>query len=351
MRQRGYSRAGPTRVSGWAVAVLLEETARAGGDVPALLGRAGIQGTLDLLKQQGATVQRSNLALLVRECIQVLEARASEGSGHAPMLQQEFELLCYCLITCKSLKQVIDRAALFCQMLEGKAGQLALTTLGSSATFSMRTIRGRRDSSTLISDLLGLSSYHRLFSWMIGEHVPIDTLRLISDEYVEAGVVLELFHYPVMFNGDYNGFTFPAEYLNKPVIRSADALSQLLQLFPFDLVSNDLTLSSLVDTVHAIIKARLLRQDPIPTSQQFAGLFNVSNATFRRRMDDEGTSISKVKEAARNDLARELLQAGHLSVGEIAERLGFSSTQTFNRAFKSWSGSTPLEFQRDAQHS
>jgi AraC-like DNA-binding protein len=43
----------------------------------------------------------------------------------------------------------------------------------------------------------------------------------------------------------------------------------------------------------------------------------------------------------RRDLALQLLADGHLSVADIATRLGFEDASTFYRAFRKWTGSAP----------
>lgn len=347
-RHQSFSQPRVSRVSARAIVALLDEARHAGGHVDALLRSAGITATYaDMKAGKVASVARSNLTLLVRECIRLLEAHACEGSGHPPMVEDEFELLCHCLISAKTLEEAIQRASRFCAMLNGKAGELTLSYEGSSARFSMNTIRGRQDGSVLISDLLGLSSYYRLFSWLVGESLSIAALELRSSELIANDLILELFHYPVRYGQSANAFVFPSVCLSKPVVRSPDELTQLLQLFPFDLVSADLTLASLYDTVYAIIKSRLLRQQAIPTTVQLAALFNISDATFRRRLDEEGASASRIKETCRMDLARELLGEARLSLDEIADRLGFSSANTFRRAFSNWTGQTPAAY-RDA---
>ena len=338
------------RVSGTAVASLLEAAQQAGGNADTLLNQAQIRCTLrDLQSGRIKYLPRSNLSLLVQECIQLFELHANEASGHAPMVKDEFELLCFCLITCRNLDEAIHRAARFCLMLEGKAGELTLTYQGSTARFTMQTFRGRAGASSLISDLLGLSSYHRLFSWLIGQTIEVDRLELAAPDYLPADAIHELFHYPVSFAAEANQFRFPSHFLKQPLVRSSEELRELLKRFPFDLVSNDLSFSGLHETVYAIIKASMLKQEPIPTVDQLASLFNVSSATLRRRLDEAGTSISKAKEACRADWSRELLTSSSLSIEDIADKLQFSSAATFRRAFKQWTGHAPKAYRDSAK--
>ncbi|WP_348767129.1 AraC family transcriptional regulator, partial [uncultured Salinisphaera sp.] len=59
------------------------------------------------------------------------------------------------------------------------------------------------------------------------------------------------------------------------------------------------------------------------------------NTTFRRSLDE-----------ARHTLAlRHMADAG-LCIGDISHRLGFSEQSAFQRAFKRWTGITPLAWRR-----
>jgi len=348
-KQKGIAKPRLTRVSGYAVAALLKATAASGGDITTLLKAAQIgYSEGDFGSGKVSHISRAKLSVLVRDCIQILEQHATESSGHAPMVKDEFELLCFCLITCRDLDEAIHRAARFCKMLEGKGGELTLTYHGSTARFTMTTFRGRQGASSMLSDLLGLSSYHRLFSWLIGQTIEVDRLELAAPDYLPADAILELFHYPVEFGAEQNQFSFPSHFLKQPLVRSAVELRALLTRFPFDLVSSDLSFSGLHETIYAIIKASMLKQEPIPTVDQLASLFNVSSATLRRRLDEAGTSISKAKEACRADWARELLTSSSLSIEDVADKLRFSSAATFRRAFKQWTGHAPSAYRDSA---
>lgn len=49
----------------------------------------------------------------------------------------------------------------------------------------------------------------------------------------------------------------------------------------------------------------------------------------------------------RRDAAVEYLGRHDLSLMDIAERLGFSESSTFHRAFKKWTGVSPGEYRRN----
>ena len=73
-------------------------------------------------------------------------------------------------------------------------------------------------------------------------------------------------------------------------------------------------------------------------------LIHVSARTLKRRLHDEGTTFSALLAEFRSRKAVEMINDKHLSLTEIAERLGFSDLSSFSQAFKRWHGVAPSRF-------
>jgi AraC-like DNA-binding protein len=76
----------------------------------------------------------------------------------------------------------------------------------------------------------------------------------------------------------------------------------------------------------------------------------LTGRSLQRRLKDEGTSFQEVREQVRRDLAQRYLDDG-LAIAEISFLLGFSEPSAFFRAFKRWTGETPLAHRRAVPHS
>ncbi|MDY6830500.1 MAG: helix-turn-helix transcriptional regulator [Thermodesulfobacteriota bacterium] len=95
------------------------------------------------------------------------------------------------------------------------------------------------------------------------------------------------------------------------------------------------------------LKHALLSYDNgLPGMAEMARRFNMSPQTLGRRLAAEGTDYKTVSRQVREKRACDLLKTSDLSIEEIAARLGYSDTANFYRAFKSWTGKTPLGFRR-----
>lgn len=84
---------------------------------------------------------------------------------------------------------------------------------------------------------------------------------------------------------------------------------------------------------------RHLRQSP--SLEQAAAAFNMSSATFKRKLKNHHTSFQKIQDQARLATCLYLLHHKHWSNQQVADYLKFSDTHNFRKAFKRWCGTTP----------
>jgi len=93
-----------------------------------------------------------------------------------------------------------------------------------------------------------------------------------------------------------------------------------------------------------VVKRRVL--DDLPERQPVvAGVarkLHMSARSLQRRLQSEGTSFAEVLSELRRDRALCYLQDRRISIGEVAFLLGFLDVTAFHRAFKRWTGTTPV---------
>jgi AraC-like DNA-binding protein len=96
----------------------------------------------------------------------------------------------------------------------------------------------------------------------------------------------------------------------------------------------------------AAVRALLVRQMPTGATSavEIARTLGMSERTLRRRLDGEGASHRQLLEEARRAGAVGLLGRHGLSIDEVAFRLGYAQSSSFQRAFKHWTGMPPATF-------
>lgn len=103
---------------------------------------------------------------------------------------------------------------------------------------------------------------------------------------------------------------------------------------------------SLSDQVRSLLRAMLA--DGSPRKEFVAEQMGMNVRTLHRKLTDENQSYQQILDDLRSELARKYLQQAHLSVEDIARKLGFTESRSFIRYFKGYEGVTPGEFRQSA---
>lgn len=91
------------------------------------------------------------------------------------------------------------------------------------------------------------------------------------------------------------------------------------------------------------VRAALLEGLPsgLFTMEAIARKLALSKRTLQRRVEAEGTSYQRILSETRESLARHYLAKSALPAAEISFLLGFDEPNSFYRAFRAWTGTTP----------
>ncbi|MBA2539758.1 MAG: AraC family transcriptional regulator ligand-binding domain-containing protein [Deltaproteobacteria bacterium] len=153
------------------------------------------------------------------------------------------------------------------------------------------------------------------------------------------------FDAPVRFGAPLNQIVFPSAALDANLISSDPQLLAILTR-----AADELQARAPADPSLQAQVARVLR-DALRTEEghvdHVAKRLGLTSRSLQRRLKEEGTSFNLVREQTRRDLTQRYL-AEKLSISEISFLVGFSEPSAFFRAFKRWTGMTPIEARRAA---
>ncbi|MNZ35141.1 transcriptional activator FtrA [compost metagenome] len=311
---------------------LLDELRRSGADNAAMADAAG-------------HLSAGAFAALYRSAIEHLEAQVAQGDGHAPMRKREVDLLCRCVLSCRTLADAVQCAADFCAMLHPRAGTLSLTIDEGAAVFRMDSLRRRHSPAACLVDVTGLLFYQRLFAWLIGEPIRPARNFLGHPNREDAIPFLSLFDCPVEVGQPTYGFVFEAELLKRPVRRRPAELEAFLVDFPFRLAAGEPASNvPLAQQVRSFIDGALARQAPLPTQSELSAALSISVATLRRRLHAEGSGYRALREACLLEAAKHYLQSTEWPIERVAGHLGFSNAAAMRRAMVRLTGYPPSHY-------
>ena len=158
----------------------------------------------------------------------------------------------------------------------------------------------------------------------------------------DTSLFRKFFNAPVRFNAERSALAFDAHWLRRP-IKGADAyIREILDAKLQDAIA--MHGEAFKERIRRVV--RTLLASGRCGEDDAAKAFGMSRRTLARRLKDGGTDFRSVVDEARFDTARILLESSRTTVVEIAARLGYSDSSTFARAFRRWSGTSPVLWRR-----
>jgi AraC-like DNA-binding protein len=96
------------------------------------------------------------------------------------------------------------------------------------------------------------------------------------------------------------------------------------------------------------VRAVLLETLPagISSIDAVAQRLALSKRSLQRQLADESVGYQELLSEVRHELARHYLSRTDISAGEISWLLGFQESNSFIRAFRSWTGITPAAYRK-----
>ena len=151
----------------------------------------------------------------------------------------------------------------------------------------------------------------------------------------------------VRFSAPVLGFAFDRHILDLPLPHADPNLHAMLVPYADRILSALPAAPSVAANVRSLIGLQLA--DGGPDVARAASRLGMSLRTLARRLETEGTTFRELVDDVRRQLALEHVARRTASFSEISDQLGFSQVAAFHRAFRRWTGQTPLQYRRKAR--
>ena len=311
-------------------------------DADALLIQVGLSPAL--LQMPQARVSYKNYGELWRLIALTLDDEFF-GQDSRRMKAGSFAMLVHSVVGCKTLGQALERSLRFYGLVLDDVAA-SLTRHGSEA----RIVLLENDPG-LAPKIFGqevlLMLVHGVACWLVGRRIPLLRAQFRYAEPAHSAEYRLMYSADLTFDAPHTGIAFAADYLDLPVVQDETSAKEFLRTAPESILVKYKNGSSL----RARIRRRLRQMLPgeVPDFETLAAELNMTTATMRRRLHEEGASYQEIKDQLRRDLAIGYLSHSERSVMDIALQLGFSERSAFHRAFRKWTGAAPGEFRRGLQ--
>lgn len=193
-----------------------------------------------------------------------------------------------------------------------------------------------------MADFLMVFALHELDGLLLEKVVPVAARFPYAVNHEPE--YQRLFRCPLPARSKELSLEFPARLLEAPVLSANYELQQHLLQKVNLLVKNDSGGGSLhVKIFNYLVANSYLHALSL---ESVAANFNFSTRTLQRKLKEEGITFFQIVEEVRQTLAMQYLRSSSYSVKDVSHILGYHEPTAFVRAFKRWTGQTPLEYQR-----
>jgi AraC-like DNA-binding protein len=323
------------------VAAALEGVRARRLDADALLKQVGLSP--GLLQSSQARVSAKHYGELWRLVALTLDDEFF-GQDSRRMKSGSFAMICHSVLNCKTLGHAIDRSLRFYALiLDDIYGKLKLDGAEASITLHQDTAAPQR----VFAHEVLLMLLHGVACWLVGRRIPIKRAQFGYAEPTHSAEYRLMYSTAIGFQAPHTAIVFDAAYLALPIVQNERTVKEFLRNAPENILLKYKNGSSL----GARIRRRLRQSLPgdLPEFEALAEEMNMTPATLRRRLHEEGTFYQSIKDQLRRDLAIGYLSHSKRSAMDIGLELGFSERSAFHRAFKKWTGASPGEFRRRLQ--
>ncbi|MEO1054906.1 MAG: AraC family transcriptional regulator ligand-binding domain-containing protein [Bacteroidota bacterium] len=154
------------------------------------------------------------------------------------------------------------------------------------------------------------------------------------------------FQCPLLFNQAHNRISYRTSDFDMRTAKADASINKfLLERVDEETQGIEVSASRIAVDVEDLIKDAL--PSGIPSITQIAEHIGMSSRTLTRRLSENGITFRDVIRKTQEQTSKDLLKNLSLSVADVAFQTGFSEQSAFNRAFKRWTGQSPVEFRKN----
>ena len=178
--------------------------------------------------------------------------------------------------------------------------------------------------------------------WVTGQAVRPLQVQFSQPRVGPLAGYREAFGCPVAFEQAFSGVLLDNALLDAPLPQADAQLARLHHQYAAQRLAVLHEGGALAQELRAWIAAALPGR--VPTRAEAAQALGLSERTLARRMRAQQLSFSALLDAVRREAALQAVAQPGRALADIGQALGFAEPAVFWRAFKRWTGCTPLQW-------
>jgi len=322
----------------------LSGAASKGINIPALLRKCGIDARLLELPQTRIPIQK-----FIKLCRLSSDRLNDEQYGllAKPQRLGTYRAICVNVVHAKTLGDALLRYTEFSNLFENSLAY-QFNVQGRRAELQIH----RRNNMPVLNGFAidtALMVVHRFSNWLINERIALQGVRIDYPSPAHHEHHYLFYGSPVLTGQPYSSLEFDSAYLERPIVQNETKLAGYLKEAPANLylpLNESGQFSLQVRHILSEMPDHLTAKTALRDTSAALGF---SPDTLRRRLKQEGTNFQSIRSTMRRELAIHYLASSSDSIEKIAYKTGYTEPGAFIRAFKNWTGSTPLQFRKQLE--
>ncbi len=244
----------------------------------------------------------------------------------------------YAWLVSSSLRKAMHRIDRYIHTVsEGLETKLEDTPAGLRLSFYIvDSIRIQPQQHTLIIAVL-----MHMCRFNFGDELVATDIRLARPEPEDKKDILDFFRTDVHFDSEVDSITIARADADSELVSANKQIAlmhdEMLMRYLVEIKKGDI-----VQQVQSIILDNL--PDGQVTDRLVASELNLSERSMQRRLKEHQTTFRFLLDGVREMVAKQYIENPMNRMSDIAFLLGFSEQSAFSRAFKKWTGKSPVEY-------
>ncbi|MGV3637690.1 MAG: AraC family transcriptional regulator ligand-binding domain-containing protein, partial [Flavobacteriales bacterium] len=176
------------------------------------------------------------------------------------------------------------------------------------------------------------------------KHIRPIRLYFRHDRPADISEFERIFRCRPLFGQEVNRMVFSAADLQAPIIGHNQPLNDMLKSIYAEQVRKTSEGASFTEKVKQVMLGNM--QVIFPPLEVIAEVLHMTPRTLQRKLSTEGTTFRALTDTVKQELAESMLANRDLTIADIAHKLGYFEPTSFQRAFRQWTGRTPVEYRK-----
>jgi AraC-like DNA-binding protein len=250
-------------------------------------------------------------------------------------------ILGYIMMNCSTIMECWTKYIRYEKIIDSTSTS-TFNIVGKNAMLSSITLDKYLKANRHFSDfkIAGMLSYIKL---LCGHDFKIKEVHFSHSSPKDTSEYQRIFKCKVYFKKPKDALLFNSEQLQIPVIEPNKKLLLLFERNAQEILETMHSHKNYTNVVTEIILEEMMKCNS-PSINTIANKLSLSVRNLQLHLQNENTSYTSLIKEVRKHMAEKYLTDRNVSIDEIAYYLGFSEASAFHRAFKSWTGLTPVQF-------